>query len=203
MKQCPTCRTTYTDETLRFCLADGAPLSDVGEQPTVVRQTGGGPSDEKTVAMHGGQVRVDIPQDLSREQYQASPAQPSGGSGGVLKVLLVILGLGIFVALIAIVGVLLYYNSRPDKPGSNVADLKTPAASPAPTKDTKDELRDQIANLEKQLAERSNTNRPSNATVPAPSIPSGQMTTNVRANSPGDGFLALRTLPSAPLAIAS
>lgn len=197
MKQCPTCRTTYTDETLRFCLADGAPLNDIaGEQPTVVRQTSGGPSDEKTVAMHAGQVRVDIPQDAQREQYQAPPPA-SGGSGGVLKVLLAILGLGIFAALIAIIGVLIYYNSRPDKPGSNIVDLKTPAASPAPTKDTKDDLRDQIANLEKQLAERSNTNRPSNATAPAPNIPSGQMTTNVRANSPGDGFLALRTLPSA------
>ncbi len=26
MKQCPTCRTTYTDDTLKFCLQDGTPL---------------------------------------------------------------------------------------------------------------------------------------------------------------------------------
>jgi hypothetical protein len=30
MKRCPTCNRTYTDETLRFCLDDGAPLMSEG-----------------------------------------------------------------------------------------------------------------------------------------------------------------------------
>lgn len=48
MKQCPNCRTTYTDDSLQFCLQDGTPLTFVAnaEQPpvawnepeTVVRQ---------------------------------------------------------------------------------------------------------------------------------------------------------------------
>ena len=37
MKQCPKCRTNYADDTLRFCLEDGTPLIDLGEDPTVVR----------------------------------------------------------------------------------------------------------------------------------------------------------------------
>jgi ketosteroid isomerase-like protein len=38
MKQCPNCRTTYTDDSLQFCLQDGSPLSAVAnaEQPTAV-----------------------------------------------------------------------------------------------------------------------------------------------------------------------
>lgn len=36
MKTCPTCRSTYTDETLRFCLQDGTELigSNSGDYPT-------------------------------------------------------------------------------------------------------------------------------------------------------------------------
>jgi len=198
MKQCPTCRTTYTDETLRFCLADGAPLTDLGgEQSTVVRPTSGGLSDEKTVAMGGEQMRADIPQNTASPppQYQ-SIRQPSSGSGGVLKVLLVVLGLGIFVVLLAIVGLILFYKPRPDQADKIGPDLKTPASSPAPTKDDKDYLRDLIANLEKQLANQKNDG-PSAKPVSTPNLSSTTMTTTARANSPGDGFLALRSLPSA------
>ena len=39
MKYCPSCQTTYTDDTLRFCLQDGTPLAEVSDsssqQPTV------------------------------------------------------------------------------------------------------------------------------------------------------------------------
>jgi len=197
MKQCPTCGTTYTDATLRFCLADGAPLTDPGERSTVARQTSGGASNEKTIAMGGGQMRVDIPQEAPAPSHYQSPPPPSSGSGGLLKVLLVLLGLGIFVVLLAIVGLILFYKPRPDQASNNAPDLKTPAASPAPTKDIEDELRDLIANLEKQLGDQKGTNRPSIDPVPTPNIPSAPMTTTARANSPGDGFLALRSLPSA------
>lgn len=39
MKQCPTCQSQYTDDTLQFCLQDGTPLrfaASYGEQETVV-----------------------------------------------------------------------------------------------------------------------------------------------------------------------
>jgi hypothetical protein len=191
MKECPTCRTTYTDETLRFCLADGAPLIDAGEESTVVRQRG--PSDQNARAMHDEPVRAGISRETPTPRYQRPP---SGESGRLLKVILVILGLGILVVLIALVGTVVYYNLRPAPAVRVDADPKTPTASPAPTKDDS-ELREQIANLQKQLAEKTNGDHPPNTTVPAANIPSGQMTTTVRANSPGDGFLALRTLPSA------
>jgi hypothetical protein len=193
MKQCPTCRTTYTDETLRFCLADGAPLNDIAaEQPTVVRQSGG-PSDDRTAVMNAGQLRVEIPQDASPkspQQYQAAPA--SGGSGGLLKVLLLMLGLGFVAVLIAFGGILFYYNSRSDIAANNRADLKPPLPSPPATRNDTDELRGQIANLQKQIADQKNG--PANSAVP--SVGSFTPLTTARVNSPGDGFLALRTLPN-------
>ncbi|MGD9629512.1 MAG: hypothetical protein AB7V18_09720 [Pyrinomonadaceae bacterium] len=36
MKQCPTCRSTYSDDTLRYCLADGAALSDLDSDAETV-----------------------------------------------------------------------------------------------------------------------------------------------------------------------
>ena len=38
MKQCPKCGTTYTDASLRFCLTDGTPLSDIRQDNTVPSQ---------------------------------------------------------------------------------------------------------------------------------------------------------------------
>ena len=127
MRQCPTCGTTYTDETLRFCLSDGAPLNDIsGEQATVIRPRD--ESSEKTIAMHGAQTRVDIQQDTARPP-QTSQAPPAVGSGGLLKVLLVILGLGLFIVLVAFAGVIFYYNSRGDEEANKSTDRIAGACS--------------------------------------------------------------------------
>jgi hypothetical protein len=74
-------------------------------------------------------------------------------------------------------------------------DAKTPA--PSPTKDDKDELRDQIANLEKMLNDQKKSNKTPNLPQNIPN--QSAMTTTARVNSPGDGFLALRTLPNSEL----
>src|ERR1051325_12189595 len=42
MKHCPKCRTTYTDDGLRYCLADGTELSGGSEPETVVSRRGSG-----------------------------------------------------------------------------------------------------------------------------------------------------------------
>ena len=36
MKRCPKCNQTYDDVSLNFCLTDGAPLVEIGSEPTVV-----------------------------------------------------------------------------------------------------------------------------------------------------------------------
>jgi hypothetical protein len=194
MKQCPICGTTYTDATLRFCLSDGAPLNEqAGEQPTLVRKTASDTSDEKTVAMHGEPLRIEIPHGTALPPHPSKPA----GASGVLKVLLILLGLGILVALVALIGTLAYFYARPDRAANEAPEPKTSNSSSAPANDGKDTLRDQIANLQKQLAEQKGAGRPSEGPVATPDVSTASMTTTVRANSPNDGFLALRSLPSA------
>ncbi|MEQ1646623.1 MAG: hypothetical protein ABL959_24425, partial [Pyrinomonadaceae bacterium] len=59
MKQCPSCRTTYTDDTLRYCLADGSSLVAHDDEATFVRNSVA----EPTVMLgRDSPVRVDIEQ---------------------------------------------------------------------------------------------------------------------------------------------
>jgi len=69
-------------------------------------------------------------------------------------------------------------------------------SSPTPSSDIDDnqQLRDQIANLEKQLKQQQAANKPANIPLTLPNQTT--TTTTARVNSPGDGFLALRTFPS-------
>lgn len=204
MKQCPSCRTTYTDLTLKYCLADGTGLIDVSDEQATIVRASGTPYGEKTVELEkGSQMRVEIPQETvqGRPQptFQPVVAQASmGSSGNVFKVLMVMIGLGIFAVIAVAAGVFIYFNLRGTEPVSNGAnkDIKT-SASPTPAKSDTEELRDQIANLEKLLSDQKKTNQPANVPLKMPD----QSTTRVSAtvNSPGDGFLALRTLPSSDI----
>ena len=58
MKRCPTCNRTYTDETLRFCLDDGTPLTapDQLSTPTVIIEP------PPTVPYRAGRGTVNQPQ---------------------------------------------------------------------------------------------------------------------------------------------
>ncbi len=181
MKQCPACRTTYTDETLLYCLADGTPLEAVlDEQPTVVRPAA------------AGAVRVDIPQQQTQPVFVPTPSQQASG-GGMKFVVAGLVGLILLLLVGGAIGVAFYLNSRAETAANN---NPRPANSPAasPTNDDQTKLQDQIANLERRLNEQKNANRP------ASNVPPANTTTTtgraVRANSPGDGFLALRSAPS-------
>ncbi|MBP7476481.1 MAG: SH3 domain-containing protein [Pyrinomonadaceae bacterium] len=182
MKQCPTCQTTYTDETLLFCLADGTPLSEIAEEVTFVRS---GRSDP---------MRVDIPQTAPPPSYVKQPPAELGSN--TMKIVLVVGLLGAM-AVIAVGGAaaLIYFNkdSRTAEPVANTKGTPTPSSTSTP--DNTNELRDQIANLEKRLNEQKNANKAS-ATPPLV-MPSPSTTrTSATVNSPGDGFLALRSLPN-------
>lgn len=192
MMQCPVCKTTYTDTTLRYCLADGATLTDLSdEQPTIVSTH----ADETIDMRQGSPVRVDIrgePPPVHR------PAPSSrGSSSGILKVLVVIVAVGILAVLAAAAGIFIYLNRNGPETVS-IADNKNtrtaPSPVPSPRVSETDELRDQIANLEKLLNEQKKNSQPANIPLSMPKQSS--TTTPARVNSPGDGFLALRTLPN-------
>ena len=172
MKQCPTCRNTYTDETLRYCLADGATLTEVeSEKETVVRSG----------------VRVDIPSTAESIPVRPTTASAKRGSP-VLKIVLAIVLLGVLgVVIVAAAGVIYYLNMQK---GRVVASSPTP--SPISTNDPeKERLEKELANLQKQLAENT---KPSPSKTP-PGFESDELPT-ARVNSPSDGFLALRSEPN-------
>lgn len=180
MKQCPACKTTYTDETLRFCLADGSTLATVpAEDPTLVRPIGRNP------------LRVGI-----FENPPAAYAETEKSSGSkILKIIAAIILLG-FLALAAagLAGAFFYYKSGNQNSGSQTSTpspVVSPKTSPTPD-DEKARLREELANLEKKIEDqkKSGTN-----TSPFPTPGSG--TPTARVNSPRDGFLALRSEPDA------
>ena len=72
MKYCPTCQTRYTDETLRFCLQDGSPLTEIADSdsnmPTVAFD-----SEETIMASRQVEpIRVELP---GLERHSQPPTQ--------------------------------------------------------------------------------------------------------------------------------
>ncbi len=187
MKQCPSCRTTYTDPTLSFCLADGTPLIDVAEEPTVSRSGRGEP------------MRVEIGQEVTKQPFMPNPAPPAAPTGSNTMKIVLVVGLLAGMMLIGVIGAgaLIYFNrdARPiANENRNSNNIVKPSPTVEPTVDQSNTLRDQIANLEKRLNEqKKGTPGP---IAPFPPINPTTMTTPAKANSPGDGFLALRSLPN-------
>ena len=181
MKRCPQCGTTYTDDTLRFCLADGAVLSEVGEDETAIRPG----------------VRVDIEQPRSASApFPGQHHQPRKSGSTAIKVFAAVLVLG-FLALVAVggAGVLYYLNSGGSPTVARTTPTETPrptpSASPSPDPD-QERLEKELANVLKKLEDELGSD--SNSSTPSPAQ-DGRPT--ARVNSPNDGFLALRAEPDA------
>ncbi len=187
MKQCPACRTNYTDDTLQFCLSDGARLNAVED-------------DAKTIQMSAERhpIRVDFQNDSAPTIVPPSavPAAKKGCSplivGGLLIVLLFAFG-GIAVAV---------YLLAPFGTKEIVAANANSNTSPTPKTDAiNDDINGKLANLEKQLAEQKKQGQKLNThpfstqkPTPLPISPSAAQTAAVAPT--GDGFLSLRTEPS-------
>jgi hypothetical protein len=187
MKRCPSCGTTYTDASLRYCLSDGASLTDLST------------AEEATVVRSGGDaMRVDIPQTQPIIAPPTAQHTQSGGSSTVLKVVIGLLVLALLaVAGLGLAGLIYYKSSGGDGVVANVNSNRPGVSpSPIPSLDGTDELRKQIADLEKKLNEQKASNRP--ADIPL-TLPNQTSTRSARVTSPGDGFLALRTYPSAQM----
>ncbi len=198
MKQCPACKTTYTDETLSYCLSDGQPLVPVApigdHQATVVTRSG-----EPTAVFGGGEkMRVEIPQatatsNIPRPVYV--PAAVASSSGGGLKIFTGVLAVFLLLAVIVIAGGLVFYFSSKDTGVVSKNTATNQSLTPSPVAaDDKEDLQKQIANLEKLINEQKKNNQPANVPLTMPKQQT--TTTTARVNSPGDGFLALRTLPN-------
>lgn len=185
MKQCPECKTTYTDNSLSFCLSDGTRLTEVAdEQPTVVRGASSDP------------LRVDlVPRS---DPAIAPPPEPSRSSpaGFWIKMVIAIVILGV-VALgaVGLAGAVFYYNTGGVTPTPTPAPASpTPRPSQTPTPDIeKEQLRDELANIQKRLDEQKKN---ANTWDKDDDDERGSSIT-ATVDSPNDGFLALRNEPDA------
>jgi len=160
MKYCPNCQTTYTDDTLRFCLQDGTQLADVSgmnsEMPTVAFD-----DSETLVSRKPPQqvVRINVPETESQNWQQpeqprivAPPPVETKRSKTALTVMATVLGMLLFLG-IAGLGAWMLLKSRKTEVAVNVnnapanrplnsnsaniktsnANLTAPAASPTAT----------------------------------------------------------------------
>lgn len=184
MKYCPQCGTSYTDETLRFCLADGTALTG-GEEPTLVYG-------------RREQTKVDIPQPTA--PAFSPPTQPTikkSSSGTVVKVVIALVVVAVL-GLIAIGGAgVLYFMSTANQV-TPVPQKPSPPATPPKSSTTEDEkakLEKEVADLKRKLEEQAPA---TSGTEDFPTDPDYTLKT-ATVNSPGDGFLALRNLPSSDI----
>lgn len=198
MKQCPNCKSTYTDETLKFCLADGTNLISLDNAEKTI-----GMSNDETIAMFSAKttnpMRVDIQKDNPPESVAtvispafSPPHQPPERKSnwaiiGILSGLLILVLLGF-------IGFAAYVFLKPESNENKNIAATSPTPQPSATADNKKDLEDKVANLEKQIANQKNQ-KTTNSPIPFPTTETIKERT-ARANSPSDGFLALRSLPS-------
>lgn len=183
MKLCPNCKTTYSDDTLRFCLSDGTNLIPMSNA-------------EKTVEMSGktNQMRFDVPAQsvptvVSPDRQQQTQPARSGINPWLLVPLFGILFL-------AVIGLLGYILLKPTNVAVSNPATPTPTATATPDKETA-ELKEQLESLKKQIENQKTPAKNDSTARPFPTqIPNIPTVQTARVNSPGDGFLALRSLPN-------
>lgn len=186
MKLCPNCKTTYSDDTLRFCLTDGTNLIPVT-------------SAEKTVEMSGGtnQMRFDVP--AQSEPTIISPVMPQTQTArnGINPWLVALPLVGIL--FLAVLGLLGYILLKPASVAVSNTATPTPSATATPDKETA-ALKEELESLKKQIENQKTPAKNDSMTRPFPTqIPNTPTVQIARVNSPNDGFLALRNIPDAEI----
>ena len=127
MKVCPTCRKSYDDDGLNFCLDDGSVLKAAGAGlPETVMMNQPRPTDPNTVAASGLQTSWD-----AQPQYSVQPKRSSKTWLWVLLILggIVLLCGGGFAGMIAFVSINKDTNQNRDVTGVNNSKA-TPTATP-------------------------------------------------------------------------
>jgi competence protein ComGC len=190
MKECPVCKTTYTDDSLRFCLADGASLLSVNNE-------------QETVQIFPDQnpLRIEIQKDTSSLSFPPSASQNQPKKRSVIP--FVIAGF-VSLLLLGIVGIAALLILNPFSKAETVTISNNPKPTETPVLATQNknnelknnELKEKLANLEKQIQDQKNQKTSPN-TQPFPtSTQNKPAAPTARVAPSNDGFLSLRTEPS-------
>jgi ketosteroid isomerase-like protein len=188
MKRCPTCNRTYTDETLRFCLEDGAALvRDVegfvpDPEATVVREASHGPRDvlgppptellgqrgAKTIAVANSGLTA--PTARPTETYGERERAPVPKPRSTAMVVIVSVVCTILLLSLGALGVFLYLKNRGDAEQARAGN--TEVNRPANNANTQSSGNNTQSNTQNnaQNGNRTNVNGNSRSTpTPAPS----------------------------------
>ncbi len=137
MKQCPSCQSQYTDDTLQFCLQDGTPLrsSSTSQMPTVSF------GEQETVITNRQSNQTNAPRETQPTNWQpnqfpanaASP--PVKGSNTSIAFFLTAFLLLLFFGLVG-VGAWLYWQGATPDPNGNMLLAKKDSNSGAANSST-------------------------------------------------------------------
>lgn len=130
MKQCPTCQSQYTDDTLQFCLQDGSPLSVVGDLQGKTISLG----EQETVVSNRQSAQINQPQptnptDWNPNQYQSNPSAsaPAGKkSNATMAVFVTVFVMLLLFSLVGIGAWLYFRGATPDEQGNLFITKSTP-----------------------------------------------------------------------------
>lgn len=209
MKQCPKCQNTYTDETLKFCLADGTQLIDLPTDPGKTVEMSGAPvtaDDDRTIAVEADRQRIPItPEDSPASVSTVISAPPPVGADapsddgktgrrGVSPLIVGILAVLLIFVLIGFAGLAAYTFLWPGGDSGGAVNGSTENTTPTPADDELSDLRKEIANL-REMANRRQENTAAEDDPELPQLPPAEPKNIARVYSPRDGFLALRSEP--------
>ena len=191
MKQCPFCKKTYADETLKFCLDDGNLLSSTNdaEPPTVIF----GERNPMQINIPQNTAPTSFQKPATFEQNEKKSSFPLIAAAFIGLLLLVAIGIG------AVLLIKPFDNANETAVVSN-SSVNSNTKTNTAANDQNKELQDKLANLERQLQEQKNQKRDVPAqTFPSPtavSTPNNSGTVYARVRPSSDGFLSLRTEPN-------
>lgn len=194
MKQCPFCKTNYSDDTLVFCLNDGTKLISLSDEQAT-----------QQMSFNPNQIRVEIPSNPSSPTVFSTPQIPqtveTKKSGKGLTLALLAIGL-LLLAGAAVAGIVLYNNGSFGKTIATANTSPSPTPANSKTEENTQELKERLANVEKQLNEQKNAKtEPSQTPITKPTTQSNSTTTQTaptaRVAQSNDGYLSLRSAPSA------
>ena len=118
MKQCPVCKTTYTDGTMSFCLNDGASLISLTE-----------PAETVQMSFDKNQVRINVSPDSAPTVFTAPISNPPVKKG-VSPIIVGVLGFLLLSVVVGFAGFVAYIMLQPTDKKETVANVSpTPKVS--------------------------------------------------------------------------